>query len=143
MTYDVIFQNQEILKDNSKCLIINNEDLVKSVQNLKDSGYDFMVCMFGTDTSENIELIYQLYSTKENAKVNLKVILDRDNPEIDSVSSIYQTANWNERETYDLLGVKFTNHPDLKRILLPEDWLGHPLRKDYVQNDDRLVWNER
>jgi NADH-quinone oxidoreductase subunit C len=64
-------------------------------------------------------------------RIRLKVRVPGDDPRIDSVSSVWNTANWHERETYDLMGVRFDGHPDLRRILLPEDWEGHPLRKEY------------
>ena len=66
--------------------------------------------------------------------VILKCELDRDKPEIDSVYEVYKTADWLEREVFDLFGVQYRNHPDLRRIMLPEDWEGHPLRKDYEEH---------
>jgi NADH-quinone oxidoreductase subunit C len=66
-----------------------------------------------------------------NRSLSLKIYLPGDEPVAPSVTSVYPAANWQEREYYDLLGITFTNHPDLRRILMPEDWQGHPLRKDY------------
>lgn len=74
---------------------------------------------------------YHLYSLIHNRSLRLKVYLPGDDPTVPSVTPVYPTANWFEREIYDLLGVTFTDHPDLRRILMPEDWDGHPLRKDY------------
>jgi NADH-quinone oxidoreductase subunit C len=76
-------------------------------------------------------IAYHLYSMLHNRSLRLKVCLAGDEPLVTSVTSIYPTANWFEREIYDLLGVTFVDHPDLRRILMPEDWDGHPLRKDY------------
>lgn len=83
-----------------------------------------------------IFLIYHFYSLDKGLLLHIKVKLERNNPEAESISDIYSTANWHERECYDLLGVKFRNHPDLRRILMPEDWVGHPLRKDYKQIEE-------
>jgi NADH-quinone oxidoreductase subunit C len=88
----------------------------------------------GTDFKEYIEVAYML-ATFDSANVQdliLKVKLDRNNPEVDSVCGLWPAANFQERETYDMMGVNFKNHPDLRRILCPEDWTGFPLRKDYV-----------
>jgi NADH-quinone oxidoreductase subunit C len=86
----------------------------------------------------HVEVIYHLSSTVYRHRLVLKVLLPRwkdgiegQLPEVPSVSHLWSTANWHEREVYDLSGVCFTGHPDLRRILCPEDWLGHPLRKDY------------
>lgn len=76
------------------------------------------------------EVVYQLHSLKTNQRVRLKVRL-AEGEEVDSVYSVWQAANWYEREVFDLFGVIFRNHPNLKRIMMPEDWEGHPLRKDY------------
>ncbi len=99
------------------------------------SATDF-VSVAATEEREEVkarmELLYVVYSFQLKATLNIKVILPRDNTEISTVSHLFRAANWYERECYDLLGVKFTNHPHLERILLPSDWEGHPLRKDYV-----------
>ena len=85
--------------------------------------------------SDRIEVVYQLTNLAKNAKVALRVDLDRDKPELDSVTSVWKGADYQEREVFDLMGVVFKGHPDLRRILLPEDWEGYPLRKDYVIPD--------
>jgi NADH-quinone oxidoreductase subunit C len=75
--------------------------------------------------------VYNLYSIPFNHHLMIKILLPRDKPEIESVSHIWKTANWLEREVFDMYGVHFKNHPDLRRILMPADWEGYPLRKDY------------
>ncbi len=77
------------------------------------------------------EIVYQLHSLARNQRLRLKCRLPGEAPEIDSVTSVWRAADWYEREVYDLFGVAFRGHPNLKRILMPEDWQGHPLRKDY------------
>jgi NADH-quinone oxidoreductase subunit C len=76
------------------------------------------------------ETVYQLLSLSNSLRFTLKVRLPEDNPRVPSVTGVWPTANWHERETYDFYGIEFTGHPDLTRILLPEDWVGWPLRKD-------------
>ena len=79
-----------------------------------------------------LSVYYHLHSTKIGHKVTLKVSTPRENPEVESVEGIWKTANWHEREAFDMFGIKFLNHPDLRRILMPYDWeAGYPLRKDY------------
>ena len=77
------------------------------------------------------EIVYQLHSIPTGQRVRLKAAVGGDNPEIDSVISVGRSANWYEREVFDLFGVVFKGHPDLRRIMMPEGWEGHPLRKDY------------
>jgi NADH-quinone oxidoreductase subunit C len=77
------------------------------------------------------EVVYHLQSIAHNQRLRLKCRLTGERPEIDSVAAVWRSANWFEREVFDLFGVIFRNHPDLRRILMPEDWEGHPLRKDY------------
>ena len=77
------------------------------------------------------EVVYHLHSLERNLRLRLKCRVSGENAEIDSVTSVWRGANWYEREVFDLFGIRFLNHPDLKRILMPEDWEGHPLRKDY------------
>ena len=80
-----------------------------------------------------IQVVYHLFSYRHRHAITLKVGASRDAPRLATVSTVWRTAIWQEREIFDLLGVEFTGHPDLRRILLPEDWVGHPLRKDYVE----------
>ena len=117
-----------------------SEDFILSVCQLlheHDKTYfDSLSCLTGLDNgpeANTMEVIYHLYSIPHDLHLALKVILKRERPEIDSVASIWKTAGWHEREAYDLLGITFRNHPDLRRILLPADWEGHPLKKDYVE----------
>ncbi len=84
------------------------------------------------------EIIYLFHSVARNARMELKARVSGKDPEIDSVTPVYLSANWYEREVFDLFGVKFRNHPDLRRIMLPEDWEGHPLRKDYPKTGPRV-----
>ncbi|MCW5958906.1 MAG: NADH-quinone oxidoreductase subunit C [Pyrinomonadaceae bacterium] len=85
----------------------------------------------GPEEDPRFEVNYHLFSTTHHKRIRLKVLLSEDDPKVNTVVTIWKTANWHERETYDLLGVIFENHPDLRRILLPSDFDGHALRKDY------------
>ena len=132
--------------DGIEILEISSDKIIETVLFLKTNNsaqFDILMYLTGVDTGENFVVVYHLYSSVFKRNLILKVWIDRACPEISSLSSIYSTANWHERETFDLFGINFKYHPDLKRILLPEEWVGHPLRKDYVMNDSKLVWNER
>ncbi|MCF8259370.1 MAG: NADH-quinone oxidoreductase subunit C [Melioribacteraceae bacterium] len=114
-----------------------------------DLQFDCLMCLSGTDDNNDekttdedgnetvvpgtLSVYYNLHSIKYNHKVNLRVKVQKDKPEVESVENIWKTANWHEREAFDMIGIKFLNHPDLRRILMPEDWEegSHPLRKDY------------
>jgi NADH-quinone oxidoreductase subunit C len=98
--------------------------------------FDSLSCITGIDNGPQagtMEVVYNLYSIPFNHHIALKVFLPRENPAADSVIDIWKTANWHERELYDMLGIHVNGHPDLRRILMPADWEGHPLRKDYKQ----------
>lgn len=84
------------------------------------------------DRLESLEVLYHLYSMGNGHHVIIKTNLDRKNPVLDSVTSLWPAANWHEREVYDLFGVRFNGHPDLRRILLPDDWEGHPMLRDFT-----------
>jgi NADH-quinone oxidoreductase subunit C len=84
------------------------------------------------------EVVYHLHSVERNVRLRLKCRLAGANPEIDSVTPVWRGANWYERETFDLFGIRFRNHPDPRRIMLPQDWEGHPLRKDYPVTGTRV-----
>jgi len=101
-----------------------------------------LTCVHWPDNREApFEVIYNLYSISKNERVRLKVATNGEG--VDSVTSIWPAAEWPEREVYDLFGVVFHNHPDLRRILLPPDWEGHPLRKDYPLEFIENAWTER
>jgi NADH-quinone oxidoreductase subunit C len=85
---------------------------------------------------EKLQVVYHLYSYAQRHQMVLKVDLPRDNPKVATIEGVWKVANWFEREVYDLFGVIFEGHTDLRRIMLPEDWLGHPLRKDYVEQEE-------
>jgi NADH-quinone oxidoreductase subunit C len=87
----------------------------------------------GVDYKDRVEVVYHLFSYKHRHTAVLKVKLPRENPSVATLESIWRSANWMEREIFDLLGVNFEGHSDMRRILMPEDWIGHPLRKDFVE----------
>jgi NADH-quinone oxidoreductase subunit C len=84
------------------------------------------------------EVVYHLHSIERNQRLRLKCRLSGADPVIESVTSVWRSANWYERETFDLFGIRFINHPDLRRIMMPDDWDGHPLRKDYPITGSRI-----
>src|SRR5579862_8082324 len=84
------------------------------------------------------EVVYHLHSVERNQRLRLKCRVRGEDPVIESVTSVWRGANWYERETFDLFGIRFLNHPDLRRIMLPDDWEGHPLRKDYPVTGSRV-----
>jgi NADH/F420H2 dehydrogenase subunit C len=98
-----------------------------------DLAFDYLFCLSGVDMVKFLEVVYHLESTSHKHQLVLKVrTTDREAGSVDTVCDIWRTAEFHEREIYDLLGIRFSNHPDLRRIFLEEDWKGHPLRKDYV-----------
>jgi NADH-quinone oxidoreductase subunit C len=102
---------------------------------LKEQGYNFLSDLTGIDLgverNPRFQVVYHLYSLSTHKRLRLKVNLPAEYPTTESVTSIWKTANWFEREAYDLFGITFKNHPDLTRILLPDPFEGYPLRKDY------------
>lgn len=101
-----------------------------------ETQFDLLACVCGTDDRKNLWSVYHLYSTVKNHKAVVKVMLDRENPSVPSLVPVWKAADWHERETYDMYGIVYTDHPDLRRILLPEDWPGYPMRKDYEFPDE-------
>ena len=85
----------------------------------------------GPEEEPRFEVNYHLFSTKRYHRLRLKVLLDQEDTHVPTVVTVWRTANWHERETFDMFGVIFDGHPDLRRILLPDDWQGHALRKDF------------
>ncbi len=108
-------------------------ELLKTLDSLAFDCLSDETCV---DRKDNLEVVYQLFSYRHNHSVALKVILDRENPKVQTVEGIWPVANWLEREVYDLFGVNYTGHSDLRRIMMPDDWVGHPLRKDYKEEEE-------
>ncbi len=116
-------------------IVVNSSHLLEIAAYLKEAQglhFDSLMCLSSVDYGENYAVVYHLYSMQRRQRVVLKVYVEKTDPRITSVQSVWKAANWHEREAYDLMGIRFEGHPDLSRILLPEDWPGHPLRKDYV-----------
>ncbi len=118
---------------------IDREKSYELLARLKEMGFGYLNCVSSVDwiASGELEAVYNLSSLEEPTKVLVRVRVPREDPVLRSVVSLWSTADWHEREAYDLMGIRFEGHPDLRRILTSEDWVGHPLRKDY--RDERLV----
>jgi NADH-quinone oxidoreductase subunit C len=109
-------------------------EISKFLKQNSELAFDSLMCLSGMDygADSNLGVVYSLYSMKNKHRITLRVDLPRDNPKVPSVETIWRTADWHEREAYDLFGIHFEGHPDLRRILCPDDWEGYPLRKDYI-----------
>jgi NADH-quinone oxidoreductase subunit C len=116
-------------------LVIAPERIVPTCRLLRDGQqFERLADLTAVDwhpREPRFEVVYHLHSVNQNQRLRLKCRLPGDAAEIDSVTSVWRSANWHEREVFDLFGIRFRNHPNLRRIMLPEDWEGHPLRKDY------------
>jgi NADH-quinone oxidoreductase subunit C len=98
--------------------------------------FDSLMCQSGVDYGDGtLGSVYHLCSTGLGHKIVLRVVVPKEKPSVPSVANVWASAGWMERETYDLFGIVFEGHPDLRRILLPDDWVGYPLRKDYRPPD--------
>lgn len=124
-----------------KALRVPASDLVlicRALQRDPSTYFDSLSCVTGIDNgpeANTMEVAYNLYSIPFHHHLMLKVLLPRERPEVDSVSEIWKTAEWHERELFDMYGIEVKNHPDLRRILMPADWEGYPLRKDYKHQE--------
>jgi NADH/F420H2 dehydrogenase subunit C len=107
--------------------------LAMMLKNDPELDFDYLFCLSGVDYGKQLAVVYHFTSTQKKHSLVIKVKTDdRINPEFDTLCDIWRTAEFHEREVYDLFGIRFSNHPDLRRIFLEEDWKGYPLRKDYV-----------
>jgi len=117
-------------------LFVSPEYIIPVMTSLRDE-FSFNACMDVTavdyypQETPRFHVIYQLYSMDNNVRLQVRTRLNGNAPSIDTVEKVYPSANWKEREVYDLFGVNFIGHSDLRRIEMPEDWTGYPLRKDY------------
>lgn len=105
--------------------------LMEFVQKHPELAFDLLLFVTAVDRSDHFELVVMLTSSSRGHKLQIRTHLDREHPEIDSLAQIHPGAAWHERETYELFGIRFSNHPDLRRLLLEDDFSGHPLRKDF------------
>ncbi len=122
-------------------LKVDREVLIPFATALYAYGYNYLQCQAGYDAGPGKDLVsmYHLIKVKDNVtqaeEVRVKVFLPREDPRVPSLYWIWKTADWQERETYDMYGIIYEGHPNLKRLLMPEDWVGWPLRKDYISPD--------
>jgi NADH-quinone oxidoreductase subunit C len=134
-----------VLEDHSfrgdQTITLQKEKIVDVAQFLRDEpslGMDFLMDLTAVDymdrKKQRFEVVYHFYSSKHNHRVRLKIPVDEEDCLVDTLCPLYKSANWYEREVWDLYGIKFKGHPNMKRILLYEEFKGHPLRKDYPIN---------
>ncbi|SJZ58387.1 NADH-quinone oxidoreductase subunit C [Selenihalanaerobacter shriftii] len=126
----------ELLKDQitDSSLEVKPDDLIQVMKILKSDSelaFNYLSNLTAVDYEDYFEVVYHLTSLKYKNLLEVRVRIDYQDPTITSVVDIWSSADWQEREVYDLFGINFSNHPNLKRILLTEDFVGHPLRKDY------------
>ena len=133
-----IFKDCEIKDDK----ILIKQNLASTLEFIKNNySFDLLKEIIATDNGNNsIELTYVLYSIENDEDV--KISINIENNEAESVKNIFYSAQAEEKEIYDLFGINFIGHDNLERLYMPESWKGHPLRKDYEENDERLNWND-
>jgi NADH-quinone oxidoreductase subunit C len=120
------------VSEDEKSIIIAPAEIIKVLKEIKENtDFTFLEDITAVDYPNNLTVVYHLMSLKDAKILRVKSALDKEDPHIDSAVSLWNSANVMERETYDLLGVVFDGHPDLKRVLCPDDFEGHPLRKDF------------
>lgn len=124
---------------------IDPNGIISCFKALKKQKYDILTEMSAIDmleTNGNFELFYQLLSMSKKRRMRVKCAI-KDGDSVESISSLYKSADWSERECFDMFGIRFLNHPNLKRILMPDDWSGYPLRKSYpLHGDEAARWYE-
>ena len=131
-------------------ITVDSANIHDALAGLKDEGYRlllFLTCVDHLiDASRQwparYEIVYQLRNMDTLAQIRVRTFIDGDPPHIDSVYDLFPPANWDERETYDMFGVVFNHHPDLTRILMPDDWVGYPLRRDYPVGGEVVEFSE-
>lgn len=119
----------------SEVLNVNAEEYKEVITNIKKDGYEMMVDLTAVDwyrkKEPRFELVVQFLSLSKNSRKTVKVKINDENLKIQTITDLYPGANFYEREVFDMFGIEFENHPDMTRILMPDDWIGHPLRKNY------------
>ncbi len=132
-------------------ITVDPATLHEALSALKDDGYRLLLFVTCVDHLADgsraswpgrYELVYQLRNMETLEQVRVRTFVDGEQPHVDSVADMFPPANWDERETYDMFGIVFENHPDLTRILMPDDWVGHPLRRDYPVGGEVVEFSE-
>ncbi|MFQ6016273.1 MAG: NADH-quinone oxidoreductase subunit C [Anaerolineae bacterium] len=127
-------------------IMVKKERIVDVALFLRDDeelGYNFLSTICGVDylgREPRFAVVYHLCSMTNKRRVRLKVLVDEDDPVVPTLTTLWPGANWYEREVYDMFGISFDGHPDLRRILMPDDWEGHPLRKDYPLGREEVAF---
>jgi NADH-quinone oxidoreductase subunit C len=106
-------------------------DIMLFLRDEKGLEYDYLSCLSGMDYKENLGIVYHLFSVKSSDRIIIKVEVPKESPDVPTLEKVWLTADWHEREAYDMYGINFVGHHNLIRILSPYDWEGYPLRKDY------------
>ena len=131
-------------------ITVDAEQIYRVLSSLKDEGYTllvFLTCVdhladHSRDFPGRFELVYQMRDMDRLRDLRVRTFLDGETPEIESVHDLFPPANWDERETYDMFGITFRGHPNLTRILMPDDWVGHPLRRDFPVGGEVVEFSE-
>lgn len=132
---EAVFEEQEMLTVNIPSAALHK--LAAGLRNEEELQFDYLVCMTGMDWGEKLGVVYHLDSTRHHHRIVVRTeATDRENPELPSVADIWAIANLNEREVFDFYGIRFINHPDMRRLFLRNDWVGYPFRKDYDAGED-------
>ncbi len=112
-------------------IAVKGENILEVAKAVKEMGFDHLSSISGVEYEDRMECVYHIWSYSKGKLLTVRTLVPKDNPKIDSLTSIWKSADWHERETYDLMGMVFEGHPDLRRILTSDDFKGHPLRKDF------------
>lgn len=140
--------NTDFLKEYFPDIIVNEDyvfvehnvfDVLNFLKSKNYVDFDVLTQIIATDYNDFIQLSYRLYSTVNNEFIN---VITNVNNEAQSVVKLYKSAYFDECEIFDLFGIKFVGNDNIQRLYMPESWVGHPLLKSYVQNDERLAWND-
>ena len=124
-------------ESNDNVLTVEAKSLVDVMTFLKGEGYDFLADITSIDYKDKYAVLYQLYQFGGSGHLTVRAELDHEKPEVNSLCGLWDGANWLEREVYDMMGIRFKFHPNLKRILMWEEFEGFPLRKDYVHKPNK------
>jgi NADH-quinone oxidoreductase subunit C len=128
-------------------IVVDPASVVDLARYLKEEeGFDYLLYATAVDwpaRDPRFTVVWEVRSLKDKTRIRIKTMATMPEPHVPSLTSVWPAANWHERETWDLLGIKFDGHPDLRRLLMPESWEGHPLRKDYVSFGEPVIFSDQ